>query len=417
MRFVGYEIYLCAKLGIMLRIGIIKERKVPPDERTPFTPAQCAHIQKSNPNVHFVVEPSDVRSYKDEEYSTEGIEMSSDLSSCDILMGIKEASIDYLMPGKTYVFFSHTKKQQPHNKKLMHALIAKNIRMVDYECLTHADEQRIIGFGYFAGIVGAHNGIKAYCAKHGLFELPAAHQVKNYEELVAAYEHHKLPNFKIVLTGSGRVALGVLDLMNKLDIEPVEPFDFLVHQYDYPVFTHLKGADLYARKDSDKFFRDDFHANPEAYKCLFSSYIPQTDILMNGIYWDHKIARLFDKEDIRRLDWRPSVVADITCDIDGSVPINFGSSTIADPVYGVERSTFKKVAAAQNTTDIIDVMAVDNLPNELPRDASHYFGVHLEKYVLPEMLQQNSKLLYRATICENGKLTPRFEYLSEYAYN
>jgi alanine dehydrogenase len=137
---------------------------------------------------------------------------------------------------------------------------------------------------------------------------------------------------------------------------------------------------------------------------------------MNGIYWDNDIARLFEKQDIQRNDWRVSVIADITCDIDGSVPINVGASTIADPVYGIDRKTLAKVNPFQNTRDVIDVMAVDNLPNELPRDASQYFGAHFEKFILKELLSGNSDIIRRATICEDGKLTSNYEYLSDYAY-
>ncbi len=400
----------------MLRIGLIRERKTLPDDRVAFTPKQCAYILAHYPDVQIVVEPSPRRCFTDAEYAAEGIELNDDLNDCDILLGIKEVPVDHLLPGKTYFFFSHTKKKQPHNKKLMHALIEKKIRMIDYECLTHADNQRILGFGFYAGIVGAHNGLLTYGKKTGLYELPAAHQVKSFKELIAAYEHIKLPNIKIVVTGSGKVAAGVLEVFTQLDIESVEPFDFITHQYEYPVFTHLKGAGLYARKDNDLFLRDDFHANPEAYKCLFSSYISQTDILMNGIYWEERIARLFEKEEIKRNDWRIKVISDITCDVDGSVPINVGSSTIADPVYGIDRTDFSQTAPFLNNKEIIDVMAVDNLPNELPCDASQYFGTHFEKYILPEILKGDSDILRRATICENGKLTKKYEYLSDYAY-
>ncbi|PQJ09573.1 alanine dehydrogenase [Flavipsychrobacter stenotrophus] len=400
----------------MLRIGLIRERKTLPDDRVAFTPKQCAYILAHYPDVQIVVEPSPRRCFADAEYAAEGIELNDNLNDCDILLGIKEVPVDSLLPGKTYFFFSHTKKKQPHNKKLMHALIEKNIRMIDYECLTHADNQRILGFGFYAGIVGAHNGLLTYGKKTGLYQLPAAHEVRSFKELIAAYEHIKLPNMKIVVTGSGKVAAGVLEVFTQLDIESVEPLDFLTHQYEYPVFTHLKGAGLYARKDNDIFLRDDFHAYPEAYKCLFSSYINQTDILMNGIYWEQRIARLFEKEEIKRNDWRIKVISDITCDVDGSVPINVGSSTIADPVYGIDRTDFSQTVPFLNNNDIIDVMAVDNLPNELPCDASQYFGTHFEKYILPEILKGDSDILRRATICENGKLTKKYEYLSDYAY-
>ena len=400
----------------MLRIGLLRERKKLPDERVAFTPQQCAFLKAKYPDIKIIVEPSPTRCFTDASYIAEGIEMSADLSNCDVLLGIKEVPVDHLIPGKTYFFFSHTKKKQPYNQPLMHAFIEKHIRMIDYECLTHADEQRILGFGLYAGIVGAHNGLLTFGKKFGLYELPAAHTVRSYKELLSAYHHLKIPNIKIVMTGSGKVASGVLDVLTELDIESVEPNDFLTHQYEYPVFTHLKGANIYARKDNSLFHRDDFHANPEAYKCLFSSYVNQADILMNGIYWEQKIARLFEKDDIKRNDWRINVISDITCDVDGSVPINIGSSTIADPVYGIDRTTLQRTAPFQNTKDTIDIMAVDNLPNELPCDASQYFGVHLEKYILPELLKEQSDILKRATICENGRLTKKYEYLSDYAY-
>lgn len=400
----------------MIRIGLIRERKKLPDYRVALTPQQCSYIMQHFPDVNIVAEPSPRRCYTDAEYMAAGVAITDDLSACDVLLGIKEVPVEYLIPNKTYFFFSHTKKKQPYNQGLMQALIRKNIRMIDYECLTHADDQRILGFGLYAGIVGAHNGLLTYGRKSGRYELPAAHAINSYADLIKAYEHIKLPNVKIVMTGSGKVAAGVLDVLTQLDIESVEPADFLTHQYDYPVFTHLKGGDLYARKDNDMFFRDDFHANPEAYKCLFTSYVNQADILMNGIYWEHRIARLFEKVDIRRRDWRVNVIADITCDIDGSVPINMGSSTIADPVYGVDRDTLQQVAPFQHTNNTVDVMAVDNLPNELPRDAAKYFGAHFEKYILPELLKQQSDILERATICAGGKLTRRYEYLADYAY-
>lgn len=400
----------------MVRIGLIKERKTPADNRVTLTPVQCRHIMDKYPGVEIVAEPSDIRCFKDSDYVAEGVKLTDDLAGCDILLGVKEVPKEMLIPGKTYFFFSHTKKKQPYNQSLMHALIAKNIRLIDYECLTFKDEQRILGFGLFAGIVGAHNGLLTYGKKYGLYNLPPAHTVDDFPELINTYRKNRLPSIKIAITGSGRVAAGIVEVMTHLDIESVEPEDYLTHQYDYPVYTHLKGSNLYARKDNNLYYRDDFHANPAMYKCLFTNYVAQTDILMNGIYWDEHIARLFEKKDIQRKDWRVSVIADITCDIDGSVPINVGATTIADPVYGIDRKTFEQVAPYQDTQDVIDVMAIDNLPNELPKDASHYFGAHFEKYVLKELLSGDSDIIRRATICEGGRLTADYEYLADYAY-
>jgi len=400
----------------MLRIGLIKERKAHSDNRVALAPAQCAHICSAYPGIQIVAESSSLRCFTDDEYRQQGITVTDDMSDCDILLGVKEVPPEHLIPGKTYFFFSHTKKKQGYNQTMMHALIKKQICMIDYECLTHTDEQRILGFGLYAGIVGAHNGLRTYGKKTDLYDLPAAYTLGSYEEVIKAYSRMKLPNVKIAITGSGKVAAGIIDVMTSLDIEPVEPADFLTHQYLYPVYTHLKGSALYARKDNGLFHRDDFHANPGAYKCLFTNFVNQTDILMNGIYWEEDIARLFEQKDIQRNDWRISVIADITCDINGSVPINLGASDIEDPVYGIDRKTIEKVPPYMPLKEAIDVMAVDNLPNELPRDASEYFGLHFEKYVIEELLKEESDILNRATICKDGKLTELYAYMADYAY-
>ena len=400
----------------MVTIGLIREEKVPVDNRVALTPQQCIQIQQSY-GVKIVVAPSPVRCFHDDAYSKLGLELNEDLSNCDILLGIKEVPVDRLIEGKTYMFFSHTKKKQAYNQKLMQALIRKKITMIDYECLTHTDEQRILGFGFFAGAVGAHNGLLTYGRKYRMYDLKPAHESKDFEEVVAQYKDIYLPNLKIVLTGSGKVASGILEIMNHFDVEYVEPEDFLANEFAYPVYTHLKGHTLYVRKDNRTYFRDDFHKFPGDYQCVFRRYLAVADILMNGIYWDKHVPRLFEKEDIQAADYRMNVIADITCDINGSVPINLGATTISDPVYGIDKGTYERVPPFQNTNDTIDVMAVDNLPNELACDASRHFGMHLEKYVLAELLKnERSEIIARATICSAGLLTPPFKYLSDYAY-
>jgi saccharopine dehydrogenase (NAD+, L-lysine forming) len=397
-------------------IGLIRERKNPPDTRVPFTPKQCVDVMNQYPEVRIIVESSPDRCYSDAEYLAEGVDVVNDMSTCDVLLGVKEVPIDNLIDGKTYFFFSHTKKLQAYNRSLMQAFIAKKIRMIDYECLTHIDGQRILGFGFFAGVVGAHNGILTYGKKHGLYNLPKAHEIKNYTDLLSFYDQLKLPNFKIAVTGSGKVTSGILEIMSHLDIQSIEPGDFISKEYNYPVYTHLKGGYLYQHKVTKSYNRDEFHLHPEKYESLFQQYLPHTDLLLNGIYWDKKIPRLFEKTDVQNVDFRMSVVADITCDTDGSVPINVGSSTIADPVYGIDKKTLSKVAPFQDSNDVIDVMAVDNLPNELPRDASKYFGAHFEKYILRPLLEgYDHDIIKRATICAEGHLTEPYHYMKEYA--
>jgi len=402
----------------MIRIGIVREGKTPQDNRTPFSPKQCKEIQDQHPALQFLVQPSPIRCFKDEEYQLQGIIVAEDLTACDIIFGVKEALIETLIPGKTYLFFSHTKKKQPHNKKLMKALIEKKIRMIDYECLTHDDGHRVVGFGYWAGVVGTHNGLLTYGKKTGQFDLKPVYSFKNFLELKESYESFFVPPIKIVVTGSGRVSTGVLDILNYLDIAEVSPDDYLQKQYEYPVFTHLKGKELYARISDGKYDREDFHKRPNEYQCLFLPYTKVSDILMNGVYWDKEVPRLFELNDMQHPGFRLPVISDITCDEDGSVPCNVGSTTIADPTYGFDKMTLAKTAPFQNNDQTVDVMAVDNLPNELPRDASKYFGGFLQTYILPDLISNTrSGVIERATICEDGKLTSYYEYLSDYAYS
>ncbi len=400
----------------MIKIGLIREGKVPVDNRVIFTPEQCLRI-KQEYGAEILVQPSDVRCIKDSEYTEAGLTVQEDLSECDILFGVKEVPVTGLLSDKTYLFFSHTRKKQPYNQKLMHQLIQQRVRLIDYECLVHDDGDRIVGFGFYAGVVGAHNGMLTYGKKTGKYLVKAAHDCHSYEEMLAQYDEVALPPVKIVVTGAGRVAHGIVDVMEKLNIRCVEPEAFLKETFNEPVYTQISGEELYARKSDGGYDREEFHKHPELYNCTFAPYAQTADILMNGIYWVKSIAPLFTLQEMQQPAFALKVIADITCDIDGSVPCNVDASTIADPVYGFSKSSLKKGEPFVNDADMVDVMAVDNLPNELPRDASHYFGDRFLLHVMPHLMHQPpSHVIARATICENGKLTSNFEYLSDYAY-
>lgn len=397
----------------MLKIGLIREGKTPADNRVALTPAQCKWIHKNTSKARILAQHSPNRCFSDREYTSAGVEVLEDISDCDILLGIKEVPIEQLVPNKTYLFFSHTKKKQPHNQKLLQSILKQQITLIDYECLEHEDGLRIIGFGFFAGVVGAHNGMMAYGNRSGLFKMDRVYKQRSFRELIHTYFGLRLPNVKIAVTGSGRVAHGVLEVMNLMGIHEVEPEDYLKRRFSYPVYTQLKGGDLYADKQSGLYTRIEFHEHPQQYTCKFLPYAAQTDILMNGVYWDKTVPRLFEKESIKQQDFIIQTIADITDDVDGSVPINLGDQTIEDPVYGVDRNSFEKTAPYLKNS--IDIMAVGNLPNELPRDASRYFGEQLIKFVLNDLVDGGSPIIKRATIVEKGKLTKEFGYLKEYA--
>jgi saccharopine dehydrogenase (NAD+, L-lysine-forming) len=397
----------------MLTIGLIREGKIPQDNRVALTPAHCKWLQKNFEDVKVIAQHSPNRCYADVEYERAGVEVKEDLSECNLLLGIKEVPIDMLLDRKTYMFFSHTKKMQPPNQQLFKAILDKKITLIDYECLEHDDGTRIIGFGFFAGIVGAHNGMMAYGDRTGAFKLARVGSVNSFQKLVHTYFGLKLPNLKIAVTGTGRVAHGVLEIMNLMGIHEVEPEEFLGGEFAYPVYVHLKGANLYAHKETRRYLRNDFHANPQNYHCLFQDYLSQADILMNGIYWEKNIPRLFEMEDMRRENFRIKTIADITDDRNGSVPCNLGDSTIDKPVYGVDRKSFE--ITAPYLPGSVDVMAVGNLPNELPRDASRYFGEQMIKFVLDDIRLGGSKVIDHATMVKAGKLNEPFLYMKEYA--
>lgn len=397
----------------IIKIGLIREGKIPLDSRVALTPDQCKWIQTQRSGVRFIVQPSATRCYKDEEYERAGIMLAENLADCTLLLGIKEVPVADLLENKTYLFFSHTKKQQPHNKQLLQAILQKNITLIDYECLEHEDGQRIIGFGFFAGIVGAHNGLMAYGNRTGLFALDRVYKQRSFKELIHTYFGLKLPNLKIAVTGSGRVAQGLLEVMNLAGVHEVEPDEYLLRRFNYPVYTQLKSMDLYERKDTGKYDRQDFHSQPEKYRNKFLAYTTQTDILLNGVYWYAGVPRLFEPEAIRDDGFIIETIADVSDDESGSVSINKRTQTIEDPVYGVDRNTL--AITAPYLKGSVDIMAVGNLPNELPRDASRYFGEQLIKYVLDDLLGRGSMILQRATIAEKGMLTPFYSYLKEYA--
>lgn len=398
----------------MLKIGIIKEWKQPADKRTVLTPHQCEQLMLDHPQIKISVESSSDRTFTDNDYRKHGIEITTDMSDCDMLLGVKEVPPDKLIPNKTYFFFSHTIKKQPYNLKLMRALISKKIRMIDFETLTEDNGKRIIGFGNFAGKVGAYNGLLTWGKKYKTFTLSPANQINSYNSIVQEAKSKTKGDIRIVLTGTGRVGGGALKFLTDIGIKELKPDEFLTTKRKGIFFTHLGSRHLFKRKSDGKYDRQEFHAQPELYKSDFAKYIPKTDLLINGIFWTSKMPRLFEVSDIGKSDFNISVIADVSCDINGSVPITYKATTIYDPVFGVDRNSCKETKPFQAHT--VDMMTVTNLPTELSKDASTYFGKTFVQRIMPEILKPEiSKILNRATICNKGRLNKGYEYLKDYA--
>ncbi|HTA84466.1 MAG TPA: NAD(P)-dependent oxidoreductase [Bacteroidia bacterium] len=397
-----------------IKLGILREEKKPPEKRVAFTPLQCTELMRAHPGLEIYVQKYASRCYTDAEYESFGLPLVDDLSHCDILMGLKEMPVDKLIPGKKYFMFSHTMKKQPYNAKLLKGMLAKNVQLMDYECLTDKEHNRIIGFGRYAGIIGAYNGILGYGKRYNLFDIKPANQCRDRKELEAELGRVRLPNMKILVTGGGRVANGVIETLGMLKIRKVTPYEFLHCSYREPVYCQLHSKDYYRPKDGSSWSTADFYSHPEKYVSTFLAFTKECDLLMTAHYWDIKAPVLFTKDQMKLPDFHISVIADITCDINGSVPSTLKASTIAEPFYGYNQLTEQLDIPFNKNT--ITIMAVDNLPCELPREASEDFGKELIDRVMPSVFGEDTEgIIERATICKDGKLTPHFAYLSDYA--
>lgn len=411
-----------------IKVGLIREEKVPVDRRVALTPQQAAYVQQTMGGKVYC-QPSEHRCYTDQAYQEKGIEVVEDLSHCDILLGVKEVPIPTLMPGKTYLFFSHTIKKQAYNRKLLQAILQKNIRLIDYERLTDAKGKRIVAFGRFAGIVGAYNGLYTYGKKYDLYHIRRVKDCFDYQDLRKEYAKIELPAIKIALTGGGRVAKGAMEVLDGIGIKKVDAVQYLKETFREPVYTQLEVTDYNRKREvvatadasevnhahSQPFSKQEFYRHPERFESGFTPYARATDLLIAGAYWDNRAPVLFHREDMLKDTFKIKVIADITCDIAGSIPSTKKPSTIAEPVYDYDATFDQVVDQPFENKQRVSVMAIDNLPSELPRDASKAFGEKLIKNVLLSLLGQDSEhIIRRATIAEHGRLTSDYHYLQDY---
>jgi alanine dehydrogenase len=398
-----------------IKLGVVKEGKIPPDKRVPLTPKQCVQLEEKFPNVSVVVQRSNIRSFKDEAYEAEGVTLADDLSDCDILIGVKEVNIEDLIPNKKYMFFSHTYKEQPYNRNLLQAIVDKKIQLIDYEILKYKNEQRIIGFGRYAGVVGCYNGLLAYGKKHKLFDLKPANECEDRVEFEEELKNVILPaDTKIVATGFGRVGHGAREIFKLIGIKEVLPEDFLNKDYNEPVFTHLTVEHYYAEEDGSVFDKAAFYESGEGYISTFKRYLKKANLYVACHYWDSSSPIIISREDLKSPDIKTTMIADISCDIDGPIGSTIRPSTVAEPVYGYDPQTESEIDFYDEKA--IGVMAVDNLPCELPKDASEDFGNELINKVFPYLFGDDpDHIIDRAseTTLEGG-LTEKYAYLESY---
>ncbi|MEZ4795867.1 MAG: NAD(P)-dependent oxidoreductase [Flavobacteriaceae bacterium] len=397
-----------------MKFAIIKERKNPPDRRVVFSPEKLAEARAQFPQAEFVVESSDIRIFPDETYKALGFKVTDDVSDCDVMIGVKEVPIENLIPHKKYFYFSHTIKKQPYNRKLLKAMLEKNIEMYDHETIVKKSGARLIGFGRYAGLVGAYNGFRALGLRDKLFNLPKVETLADLEEVKAELDKITLPNIKILLTGTGKVAQGAKEILDHLKIKEVSDALYLTSKFTEPVYVMADVMEYAKRKDGKVGDKWEFYKDPSGYESNFLPYAKETDMFIAGHFYGNNAPYLFTRDDAKNPDFKINLVADISCDVDGPVASTLRASTIAEPFYGYDAKTEKEVAF--NAKDAITVMAVDNLPCELPKDASEGFGDMFLEHVIPAFFNGDERgILKRAKITtEHGKLTERFSYLQDY---
>ena len=408
------QLFIQKTYQMPITFAIIKERKTPPDRRVVFSPEKCQEVIQKFPDARIIVEASDVRIFPDDAYRDAGFKVLEDVSSADVMLGVKEVPVDALIPNKKYFYFSHTIKKQPYNRKLLKAMLAKNIEMFDHETIVNADKHRLIGFGYYAGLVGAYNGFRGLGLRDRLFALPKVETLPDLEAVKAELDKITLPNIKIILSGTGKVTRGAKEILDHLKIREVTDTDYLFKDFEEPVYCLIDVTEYNKRKDGGAFDKEEFYNDPSDYESDFMKYAKVSDMFISGHFYGNGAPYLFTREDAKHPDFKINIVADISCDVDGPIASTLRASTIADPFYGYNPQT--EAETAFDAPGAITVMAVDNLPCELPKDASEGFGDMFMEHVIPAFFNgDRNGILERAKITTaDGKLTSRFAYLKDY---
>ena len=404
-------------------ISIIKEARAD-ENRTPFTPYQIQTLISDFPDLKILVQPSKNRCFKDEDYSKSGAKIEEDISQSDIIFGIKEVEISKLIENKTYLFFSHTSKIRKDNsqaiqnaaikykKKLLREVLKKKITLIDYENIRDESKNayRYLGFGRFAGIVGCYNTLNLYLKLQKKQLLPRAFEINSYKKIKELISKQNFNKLKILQTGKGNVAKGSMEILKHANIKQISLNDYLNKKYDEAVFCNISLREHVERNDGKDSSYEEFMLNPQEYKSKATNYLHSTDMLITGHYWDPKFPKLFSLNQINKFK-NLKIIGDITCDINGSIPTTIRSTSIAKPYYSIDINSTKEIELSNKG---IAVMAVDNLPSELPCEASEEFGHNIMSEVLPYLINKDDGRINRATTASRGELCSSFNYLENF---
>jgi len=430
-------------------IGIRHEDKYVMERRVAITP-QLAKKLIDEQGLEILVEKSDKRIFKKEEFEAAGAKMVTDLSPAPVIFGVKEMPIDFFEEGKTYMFFSHVIKGQEYNMPMLKKMMEKKVTLIEYEKVEDEMSRRLIFFGRFAGLAGMINSLwslgqrlKVQGIETPFTKINQSHTYNSLEEVKQVISDvgqeiiekglpAELTPLTIGFTGYGNVSNGAQEIAALLPIKEVTPAELLElsNKKDLPnnvlYKVVFKEEDLSKHKDeNNEFDLADYYAHPENYVSDFEQYIPHLSILMNCMYWDDRYPRIVTNDYLEKLysqgNPKLTVIGDVTCDPDGSIECLHKGTEIEDPIFVYDPFKRKPTMGFYGTG--ILMMAVDILPSELPRESSMAFSSALFRYIKDiasadytkdfEELEL-PKPIKKATILHKGELTPDYQYISKY---
>ena len=401
-----------------MKIALIKETKIPVDNRVALSPMQAAELNKRYPQHQIVAQRSAIRCFSDEEYAAAGVELVDSVADCDVLFGIKEAQPDGLVEGKHYFYFGHVAKMQAYNRGMLQGMMEKGITFSDYEYLTDDHHQRVCAFGWWAGVVGVYYTLRGWGLRTGAYDLPKPDLRFTLEQLKQNLLSVKLPKVKMLVTGAGRVSQGAQYILGEIGALRWTEEKFMSEaDADGLVYTEGDVDKLVKHREGKAFEWDEFVQNPNAYVSDFARWAKAADLLLCGHFWGPEAPVYLDEELLRNDELRIRMVGDVTCDIMGSIRSTLRSSTHDAPYYDYDRKA-RGEAAPFSGDDHITVMAVDTCPNALAMDTSAYFGQMLTEHVIVPLLEgRESDVIERSTILRQGEITEPFGYLNEWVNN
>lgn len=428
-------------------IGIRRENKGRHERRAPLAPEHLNEAAATFPDLQFVVQPSSIRVYDEASYLAAGASASEDLSSADLIMGVKEIPIELLERGQSYIFFSHTIKGQSHNMPTLRRMMELGCTLLDYERIVDQEGRRLVFFGYHAGLAGMIDGLWIFGQRLAEDGYPTAlaniRQAFEYDDLAHACACVQeagaqlastglpagLPPVVFGFAGYGNVSRGAAFVFDHLPFVTVEPDDLeglfapgaeVAKDKFYKVV--FKEEHLARRISDGGFDLQEYYDHPELYGANFHRWLPYLTGLVNCIYWSPSYPRLVTRTEVRKLHsqgaLRLRVIADITCDIDGSIEMTTEATDQDNPILTYDPATDE--VRRQFAGPGVSILAVDNLPCELPRDSTRHFGTSLGPYLgglasldhsLPFEGLAVPEEVRDAIILWNGELTPRYEYL------